>query len=95
MQSWWGVVLSTFVSVFLAELGDKTQLATLGLAAGRSKGAVFCGAASALVTTTLLAVMGGELVARWVRPVHLVRASGALFIALGTWTLVSSFRSSG
>ena len=84
----WQTVLKTFTAVFIAELGDKTQLATLGLAAdSKSKLAVFIGSASALVATSLIAVLAGEFVAKHIPPVHIKRAAGVLFIALGIWTL--------
>ena len=70
--------------VFLAELGDKTQLATMALAAGeQSRLPVFLGAASALVLTSLLAVLVGGEIGRWV-PVHYIhRGAGVLFIVMG------------
>jgi Ca2+/H+ antiporter, TMEM165/GDT1 family len=71
--------------------GDKTQLATLGLTAeARSKLAVFIGSASALVTTSLIAVLAGSLVARYIPPHHMQRAAGVLFLILGFWTLWKS-----
>jgi putative Ca2+/H+ antiporter (TMEM165/GDT1 family) len=80
---------STFVAIFVAELGDKTQLATLALATGpRSRWTVFAGAALALVATSALAVVGGEFIARWVSPIWLRRVAGALFISLGILYLV-------
>jgi putative Ca2+/H+ antiporter (TMEM165/GDT1 family) len=80
----WKLFASAFGTIFLAELGDKTQLATLALAAGgRSRWVVFMGAALALCATSALAVLGGDLVSRYVSPVWLKRAAGALFIVLG------------
>lgn len=84
----WKTLATTFSAVFLAELGDKTQLATLALTAGaRSKVSVFVGSAAALVATSLIAVLVGDAVARYVPAVWLKRAAGALFIVLGAWTL--------
>ena len=78
------VLLSTFVAVFVAELGDKTQLATMSLSAGAaSKWAVFAGSALALVTTSAIAVLAGAAVTRVVPPHWLRRIAGAVFIALG------------
>jgi putative Ca2+/H+ antiporter (TMEM165/GDT1 family) len=79
---------STYVAIFLAELGDKTQLATLSLAAGRSRWTVFLGSALALVTSSLLAVLGGELVARTIPPIYIRRGAGMLFLVLGVSFLV-------
>ena len=88
----WKTILTTFATVFVAELGDKTQLATLGLTTeARSKLAVFIGSASALVTTSLIAVLAGSLVATYIPPQHLQRAAGVLFLILGIWTLWKSF----
>ena len=70
--------------VFLAELGDKTQLATLGLRTGASSRiAISLGAAAALVLTSALAVLLGEVVSRTIPELWLRRAAGALFLVLG------------
>ena len=63
------VLFATFWTVFLAELGDKTQITvfTLG-AAGKSRLSVFVGASLALVLSTLLAVALAEVVARRIDP---------------------------
>ena len=82
---------TVFASVFLAELGDKTQLATLLYAsdAERSKLTVFAAAASALVLTSALGVLAGSLVGQYVRP-QLVRwVAGLGFIVVGVWVLVA------
>lgn len=81
--------MTVFSTVFLAELGDKTQLATL-LYAARSPAAkwtVFAAAAIALVLTSALGVLAGDLVSRHVDARTLSRAAGAGFVAIGLWTL--------
>jgi putative Ca2+/H+ antiporter (TMEM165/GDT1 family) len=81
--------LATFASIFLAELGDKTQLATLSLAAGSpSRWTVFLASSLALVATSAIAVVGGEALARVVPPNVIQRAAGALFVVLGVVFLV-------
>ena len=86
----WRTFASTFVAIFLAELGDKTQLSTLSLAAGtRSRLAVFAGSALALACTSGIAVLVGEGLARVVPLIWLRRAAGTLFIVLGVWYLLT------
>ena len=79
-----------FLSVFVAELGDKTQLATLLFASrpDTSKVAVFVASALALVASSLLAVLVGERLGTWLRPELLKTIAGAAFIAIGVWMLV-------
>ena len=90
----WKSFAVTFAAVFLAELGDKTQLATLGLtAAGGSRLTIFLAASSALVLATLIAVLvGGWLHAR-LDPRVVQRVAAALFVAIGGWLLWASFGS--
>lgn len=84
-------VVTTFALVFLAELGDKTQLATFAFSAdAKSRLSVFLGSAGALVTTSLIAVLLGSLVGRLVSPQTIKIAAGALFLVLGGWMLLSS-----
>lgn len=85
----WKLLASTYGAIFMAELGDKTQLATLALASGRSRWAVFLGSALALVTTSALAVLGGDVVARVVPPHYIKRGAGVLFVALGVLFLIA------
>lgn len=81
--------MMTFATVFLAELGDKTQLATLSIASeSGSRATVFCASALALVATSALAVLGGEALSRVVPPIWIKRAAGALFLVLGVVFLV-------
>jgi putative Ca2+/H+ antiporter (TMEM165/GDT1 family) len=82
--------LIVFGSVLLAELGDKTQLATLLFAADPavSRVGVFAAAAAALVTATLAAVLVGGHLGTWLAPEHLKRVAGVGFLALGAWMLL-------
>lgn len=67
-----GVFISTFVTVFLAEIGDKTQLATLLMSAeSQSPFVVFLGAALALITTSLIGVLLGQWLAKLLPPQRL------------------------
>ena len=80
----WKLLATTFGAVFVAELGDKTQLATLSLSSGKvNRLSVFLGSASALVCTSLIAVLAGDLISRWIPPQYIRRGAGAIFIALG------------
>jgi putative Ca2+/H+ antiporter (TMEM165/GDT1 family) len=89
----WKIFFLTFGTVFLAELGDKTQLATLMYSTQTTKPwMVFAGAALALVTTSVIAVVAGQVAARFL-PVTLVKTlAGASFILIGAFILYSVFR---
>jgi putative Ca2+/H+ antiporter (TMEM165/GDT1 family) len=85
------LLFMTFVTVFLAELGDKTQLATLAFAVeGKSRVVVFLGSALALVSTSAIAVIAGETMSRLVAPALLKRLAGVSFLFIGAWVLWSS-----
>ena len=87
------LIATTFFSVFLAELGDKTQLATLAFASSnKSKLSVFVGSASALIITSALAVIVGEGLSKLVPPRYITRAAGVGFFLIGAWVLYQSFR---
>lgn len=83
---------TVFTTVFLAELGDKTQLATLLYASDAkiSKWTVFAGAALALVLTSAIGVAGGAVISRYVSEKTLHWVAGIGFIAVGVWTLVKA-----
>ncbi|MEW6297019.1 MAG: TMEM165/GDT1 family protein [Thermodesulfobacteriota bacterium] len=85
-------LLVVFVSIFLAELGDKTQVATLLFATDRnlSRLGVFAASSAALVCSSLIAVLFGEQLARWVAPAALKLAAGVGFIAIGVWLLIDA-----
>jgi putative Ca2+/H+ antiporter (TMEM165/GDT1 family) len=85
----WKLLSSTYFAILLAEMGDKTQLATMSLAAGqKARWSVFMAAACALVTSTLIAVLAGEVVARYIPPLWIRRGAGALFLVLGLGMLL-------
>lgn len=82
------VLLSTFGMIFLAELGDKTQLATFCFAAEKaSRLAVFLGAAGALIVTSLLAVVLGGAASRFIPTNYIKLGAGILFVVLGLWMI--------
>ena len=83
------VLLTTFGIIFLAELGDKTQLAIFAFAAeSKSRAAVFLGSSAALVLMSLLAVVFGSVVGRFVPANYIRTGAGALFVILGLWILL-------
>ncbi len=82
---------STFLAIFLAEMGDKTQLATMSMAAGaKSRWSVFLGASLGLVLTSALAVLGGDIISRYVPANWVKRGAGLLFLVLGAIYLFGS-----
>ncbi len=83
--------VAVFASVLLAELGDKTQLATLLFATNphASRAGVFVAAASALVVSSLVAVLVGARLGAWIAPEPLKLVAGVAFIAIGVWMLVA------
>ena len=84
------VFFTTFAMIFLAELGDKTQLATLSFAAdSKSRIAVFLGSAVALVLSSLLAVLVGTGLNRVMPANYIKTGAGVLFILLGVWMIFS------
>lgn len=82
-----GVVFST---IFVAELGDKTQLATLLYAAEAEnpKLTIFLAAAVALSLSSAIGVLAGAAVSQYIGPRFLSWTAGLAFIAIGVWTIV-------
>jgi putative Ca2+/H+ antiporter (TMEM165/GDT1 family) len=83
------LLATVFGTVFLAELGDKTQLATL-LFAARERSSlvtVFVAASLALLATTAIGVLAGAAIASYVQPKYLSYAAGVGFILIGAWTI--------
>lgn len=86
----WNVFASTFVAIFLAEMGDKTQLATMSMASGQSaRWTVFFASALALVATSAIAVLTGEGLSRVIPAVWIRRAAGVLFLVIGLYFLLT------
>ena len=84
--SWGAALLTTFTTVFLAELGDKTQLAALLLAAQSGRPAiVFVGASLAMISSSLVGVLLGRWLAKVLPPQQLERLAGLLMVGLGLW----------
>ena len=87
----WATLLSVFTTVFLAEIGDKTQLATLLFASDDrvSRWVVFAGASLALTTAAGIGVLVGGEIDRFVSRSILRTLAGVGFIAIGLWTLLA------
>ena len=78
------VLLSTFALLFVAELGDKTQLAVISMTAKHKMPLyIFVGAALALSAVTALGVMGGELLTRVIPEAVLRKIAAVLFVGMG------------
>ena len=86
------VLFVVFGTVFLAELGDKTQLATVLFASKESVSlvTVFVGASLALILSSLIAVAAGSVISQYVDPRYLSYVAGAGFIIIGIWTIVAA-----
>ena len=86
------ILTTVFTSVFIAELGDKTQLATMLFAADKdaNKLTVFVGAALALVLTSAIGVVAGSIVSQYVSEKTLQYVAGVGFIGIGLWTLIKA-----
>ena len=83
------ILATVFVAVFIAELGDKTQLATLLFATDKevSKMSVFIGASMALILASAVAVLAGGVISQYISERHLRYIAGIGFIIIGVWTL--------
>ncbi len=83
------ILLTVFTVVFIAELGDKTQLATMLFAADKevSKLTVFVGASLALILASAIGVAAGTIISEYVSERHLHYIAGLGFLGIGVWTL--------
>ena len=80
------VLVTTFTTVFLAELGDKTQLATLLLSAQSGEPwLVFGGAALALICSSLVGVLVGRWLSKVMPPERLEQMAGLRMVGMGLW----------
>ena len=84
------VFFTVFMAVFIAELGDKTQLATMLFAADGevSKWTIFWGASAALVVASAIGVLAGTLMSAFINEKYLNYIAGTGFILIGAFTLV-------
>ncbi|MEW8026692.1 MAG: TMEM165/GDT1 family protein [Candidatus Thiodiazotropha sp.] len=86
------ILATVFTVVFIAELGDKTQLATMLFAADKevSKFTVFVGASLALILASGIGVLAGSLLSQYISEKHLHYVAGIGFIVIGVWTLLKA-----
>ena len=88
----WKIFLTIFTAVFIAELGDKTQLATMLFASDReaNKYLVFFAASAALVVASAIGVLAGSLLSEYINEKYLHYIAGVGFIAIGAVTLYNA-----
>jgi putative Ca2+/H+ antiporter (TMEM165/GDT1 family) len=88
----WKLLAAVFSTILMAEIGDKTQLATLLYASGaaHSKLTVFLGSSLALVSTSALGVLVGALLSQYLNPQYLSWVAGAGFIGVGIWMIIKA-----
>jgi putative Ca2+/H+ antiporter (TMEM165/GDT1 family) len=86
------ILFTVFGAVFIAELGDKTQLATMLFAADKavSKVTVFIGASLALVVASAIGVLAGGFISHYVGQKVLQYLAGIGFVGIGIWTLIKA-----
>ena len=86
------VLITVFVAVFIAELGDKTQLATLLFASEKdvSKFTVFVGASLALILASAIGVLAGGAISQYISEKYLHYLAGVGFVGIGIWTLMKA-----
>lgn len=93
-ESFWGTLLTTFITIFLAEIGDKTQLSTLLMSAqSHAPWVVFLGSGTALITTSLLGVLLGSWMATKFSPKTVEKAAGVLLLFISVmlfWDVFSN-----
>jgi putative Ca2+/H+ antiporter (TMEM165/GDT1 family) len=89
----WTIFLTIFASVFIAELGDKTQLATMLFASDKevSKYTVFFAASAALIVASAFGVLAGSLLAEYVNEKYMHYVAGVGFIGIGVFTLYNAW----
>lgn len=88
----WRVALTTFGIIFLAELGDKTQIAAMTMAAQKKRPwEVFIGAALALTAVSAIGVAIGAVAGNYLPVLWIKRVAGAAFIVIGVLVLTGKF----
>ena len=88
----WKIFITIFGAVFIAELGDKTQLVTMLFATDKevSKYTVFFAASAALVVASAIGVLAGSLLAEYINMKYLHYIAGIGFILIGAFTLYNA-----
>ncbi len=85
----WKLTLATFTTIFVAELGDKTQVATIALASqSKSTLSILIGVVVALALAGIIGVFAGRLFAQFINPQILKYTAGSLLIVMGIWMFV-------
>ena len=88
------LLLSTFLTIFIAELGDKTQLATLTISGTSNKPlAVFLGSSTALVFASLIGALAGGSISNFVPEIILKSIASLTFFIIGIKLFINSFTS--
>ena len=88
------LLLSTFITIFIAELGDKTQLATLTMSGTSSRPlAVFLGSSTALVLASLIGALAGGSISNFVPEIILKSIASVTFFILGIRLFINSLKS--
>lgn len=88
----WKIFLTIFTAVFVAELGDKTQLATVLFAADKevNRYLVFVAASAALVIASAIGVLAGSVLSEYVNEKYLHYIAGVGFVTIGAVTLYNA-----
>lgn len=86
------IFLTVFITIFIAEIGDKTQLATLLFAADKevNKLTVFAGASLALIVAAGVGVLAGGIMSNYISEKYLHYIAGMGFIGIGIWAIVKA-----
>lgn len=85
----WSVFSATFITIFIAEIGDKTQFAAMAAASQtKSTMSVLFATILALALAGTLGVAAGSLLSKFIDPIKMKYFSGGAFILMGLWILV-------
>jgi len=87
------ILLTVLSTIFVAELGDKTQIATMLFATNNdvSKLTVFLGSSLALILTPALGVILGDILSQHIRPKYMSIVAGIGFVLIGVWSLYKGY----
>ena len=92
-KSFLSIFITTFTTIFIAELGDKTQIATLMLSAESGKPIiVFLGSSLALISSSIVGVLIGKWVSKKISPRNFALSTGALMILISIFLAYETFK---